>query len=64
MQKNKLLLTTALAGSLMVATAQAEIGGNIETVVAFGSDERAGADKNGSGTRIGSEMNFTYKKKT
>ena len=63
MQKNKLLLTTALAGSLMAVSANAEINGNIETVFAFGSDERAGSDKNGSDFRIGSEMNMTYGKK-
>jgi hypothetical protein len=65
MQKNKLLLTTALAGSLLVsASAYAEISGNIETVFAFGSDERAGAGKDGSDERIGSEMNIVMKSKS
>lgn len=63
MHKNKLLLTTALAGSLIASAAQAEIKGDIETVFAFGSDERAGTNKTGSDTRIGSEMNLSYGKK-
>lgn len=62
MQKNKLLLTTALAGGLLAsASAYAEISGNIETVIAFGSDERSAAGSIGSDERIGSEMNLVLK---
>jgi hypothetical protein len=62
MQKNKLLLTTALAGGLLASVSSyAEISGHIETVVAFGTDDTATGT--GSDERIGSEMNLMMKAK-
>ena len=65
MKNNKLLITTALVGGLLAGSAHAEIKGDIESVLAFGSDESGttGTGGKGSDFRIGSEANLAYKNK-
>lgn len=65
MNKTKLLLSTALASSLLIGAANAKMGGSITTTLTLGSDETdaAAAAKNGSSERLGSEVNLTYKGK-
>jgi hypothetical protein len=61
--KNKLLLTSALVGSLAFAGSSfAEIKGNIQNTISFGSDEGP-ATGNRSDQRIGTEVNLAFSNK-
>ena len=63
MKQSKLLLTSALVGSVAFAgSALAEISGDITNTINFGSDEGA-SSATGSDQRIGSETNIKYKAK-
>lgn len=61
----KLLCSTALAGALVVsgsALAELKIGGNITHTTSFGKDDTS-ATSNGSGERLGTEMNLVLSSK-
>ena len=63
MKQSKLLLTSALVGSVALAgSAFADISGDITTTIQLGSDDGA-ATSNGSDERIGSEVNIKYSSK-
>jgi hypothetical protein len=63
MKQSKLLLTSALVGSVALAgSAFADISGDITTTIQLGSDDGT-ATSNGSDERIGSEVNIKYKSK-
>lgn len=60
--KNKLMLTTALSASMLIAAvAQSEITGNVTNTFTLGSDKAA--TSSGSATKFGNEINLTYGKK-
>ena len=61
----KLLCSTALAGALIVsgsALAELKIGGNITHTTSFGKDDSS-STANGSGERLGTEMNLVLSSK-
>jgi hypothetical protein len=63
MKQSKLLLTSALVGSVAFAgSAFAELSGDITSTVNFGSDEGTATSTN-SDNRYGSEINLKYKNK-
>jgi hypothetical protein len=60
--KNKLMLTTALSASMLIAAvAHSEITGDVTNTFTLGSDK--GADNIDSATRFGNEINLKYKNK-
>jgi hypothetical protein len=61
----KLLCSTALAGALIVsgsALAELKVGGNVTHTTTFGKDDSS-STANGSGERLGTEMNVTLSSK-
>jgi hypothetical protein len=60
--KNKLLLTSALSASMLIAAvAHSEITGDVTNTFTLGSDNAA--TSTGSATKFGNEINLTYGKK-
>jgi hypothetical protein len=61
MKQNKLLLTSALVGTMALSgAALAEVSGSVTSIIAFGSDEGT-STATGSDNRTGSEVNINFK---